>query len=78
MPEAHDLVIFNTELSEATSQSEIIVESDEFDWNWTGSEGELEHVLCPIVDDTARLFTSKDRFRVKQDCLTLLYDKKLS
>ena len=64
MPQEDDLAIFNTELSKAMARSEIIVEADEFGWNWTGRGDEIDQMLWPIVHDAARLITSKERYRV--------------
>ena len=64
MPKEDDLATFNTELSKAMARSQIIVEADEFGWNWTGGEDEIDQMLWPVVHDAARLLTSKERYRV--------------
>lgn len=66
MPQKDDLATFNTELSKAMARSQIIVEADEFGWNWTGSEDEIDQMLWPVVHDAARLLTSKERYRVRK------------
>ena len=66
MPQEDDLATFNTELSKALARSQIIVEAEEFAWNWTGSEDAIDRMLWPVVHDTARLLTSKERYRVGQ------------
>jgi predicted RNA-binding Zn ribbon-like protein len=64
IPQEDDLVSFNSELSKAMARSQIIVEDDELDWNWTDCEDAIDQMLWPIVHDAARLLTSKERFRV--------------
>ena len=66
MPQEDDLATFNTELSKALARSQIIVEAEEFAWNWTGKEDAIDRMLWPIVHDAARLLTSKERYRVGQ------------
>ena len=64
MPNEDDLSIFNTELSKAMGRSQITMKDDEFSWNWTGGKDAMDRMLWPIVDDAARLLTSKERFRI--------------
>jgi predicted RNA-binding Zn ribbon-like protein len=63
-PEEADLVTMNRALTESLSRLEVVPAADRFAWTWVADEGELDHLLWPILRSAAQLLTSDELERV--------------
>jgi predicted RNA-binding Zn ribbon-like protein len=63
-PQGADLATMNRALHEALSRLEVVPAADRFAWAWVADEGELDHLLWPIVRSAAQLLTSDELARV--------------
>jgi predicted RNA-binding Zn ribbon-like protein len=64
-PEAGDLHLINRELKQALAHLELGPAGRGLAWDWNGSDGALDRMLWPILQDAAQLLTSAELERVK-------------
>jgi predicted RNA-binding Zn ribbon-like protein len=63
---ADDLATFNSALSAALAQSQVIKTAEGFAWDWNAAEDALDRMLWPVMQDAADLLTSSALDRVGQ------------
>jgi predicted RNA-binding Zn ribbon-like protein len=61
---ADALITLNEALVAALQHARVITSQEGFEWGWSNTENDLEHMLWPIVRSAADLMTSEDLERV--------------
>ncbi len=64
-PSTDDLAGLNSELVEAMSRAQVVVDGDRYGWGWSGEESEPERPLWPVIRSAAELLVSNELDRVK-------------
>jgi predicted RNA-binding Zn ribbon-like protein len=65
-PEAADLAILNSALTEALARLQITSAEDGFTWTWHKEPKALDPMLWPVVRSAGELLTSEDLYRVRE------------
>jgi predicted RNA-binding Zn ribbon-like protein len=77
-PQEPDLEALNGILSKTLPRLRVIASAQRFEWEWSGTENELDKMLWPVVRSTAELLVSEDVTRVREcageDCGWLFED----